>query len=219
MTIDNDEIDKVVSVVLHSWHELGLLLEDQYDSISDKILARNESILSLLKKFNGKIENDLVNFKTNMEKLGFSVEDMMWNHLVIMSQLALAQSEALKRFLISILDKQKIFKNGNRKFYEYGYLIKELSNKITDPKFRKCFEDIFNVELRNALAHDDWWFENRKFVFRDKHKKIVEYDFGKFMEEVKKINSVTRYFVYRYLENYRKSHQSFQHYNQLGFEL
>jgi len=219
MKVNYGEIDEVTSVVLNYWHTMNLINEKPYDDISEKILDRNEKTLTIIKKIQNLIKGGWNDFTTDIEKYQFSGDDILWVYSMLLTQLSLAQSEGLKQFLLSILDKDKIFKDRKKTFYEYGYLVSELAKNIQDKTFRTKFQNLFNIDIRNALAHDDWWFENQKFNFRDKDKNIVQYKFIDFMYEVKKINSVTHYFVARYLQNHRTSHQSYQYYNQLDHQF
>ena len=211
--INKDEIDKHVIMILLEMKNRNLLMEDVYDPDADKILIRNEATENVVKKIHDVVQKNWEEYKKDIGKYGFTEQDVMQNHFVLASHMMLARSEALKRFLLSILNKNQTVNNEKiNPGDEYGKLIGKLSRMISYPDF----ETLFNPELRNALAHDEWWTENNFVYFRNKDRSITKYTFAQFMDQLVQINQVTIFFVHRYMENHRVGARSSQYNNLLN---
>lgn len=96
-----EEIQKITVLSLLELKNKGWLAEDPYDDAYSKILDRNENTRVLINNFNQALHpSKFKNFKSDMEKHGFSENDIIHNYFLLLCQITLAKYETLKRLLL-----------------------------------------------------------------------------------------------------------------------
>ncbi|SMH72022.1 hypothetical protein [Candidatus Nitrosotalea okcheonensis] len=207
--VSEEDIQRITSLSLLELKNKGWLKEDPHDEVYSQILERNELTRILVNKLSDVIHPaKFSEFKSDMSKHGFTENDIIHNYFLILCQITLAKYETLKRFLLSILNKEKQFeyttRNNQTRTWQickedtFGKLIDKLTQILVTPDF----ESIFNNDLRNALAHDGWWVKDNKFCFR-KNSTLISYGFSEFMKEGKIVDLTIGYFTVNYMNNHR----------------
>ena len=88
----------------------------------------------------------------------------------LLTNIALAQHEALKRVFRLALDFEKIDSKLNDNS-TYGTIISKLENK----GLQKDIVAALDNKLRNIVAHGDWYVQDRQFTYIDDVKKSISY--------------------------------------------
>lgn len=197
------KIDECVSFIMAKLDEMGLIIHDApSDKESVKIHAKIEDNVNLLQKFHFILEDKQKFSEYKKAVTGYFDENdfmRMFSNLHIEN--ILEQQEEVKRWLLLILNSEKEV-DGIKisKSDMFGKLLNKLSKIL---KFDEIFL-LFNNELRNALAHGDWWWEDGTFCYRKRNGETDKMSFEEFLGVVN-INMLTKSFADYYLKNFIKS--------------
>ena len=90
--------------------------------------------------------------------------------------------ELLRRFLLMILDLKKLNLND---ISPLGNIVYAIAKKCNWDKLE--LQDIFMIKIRNVIAHDSWYFEDKNFCY-DENDTVKRFNLEEF---VKLIGNVT----------------------------
>lgn len=138
---------------------LKLYVTKEEDTLTRKVTERvnteAESIVKLEKLFH---EEKYQPFLDDVAKHGFLLNDIMNYYMGLFAHQMLDCFESFRKYLVIVLDKDKIGLRGNPAL---GTIFKNLENK----KVKHRFYEIINMELRNALGHGWYWWQNSNFYY------------------------------------------------------
>lgn len=123
-----------------------------------------------------------------MTKFDYTVEltTLFTNH-------GLATYEALKRFFLETIELEKLNEITKERIHSastWGSLTRAISRvPCVD---QRVITELFDVDFRNALAHDTWYFENNSLKYLDMKKNIVTI---LFKDLVPKIHTIFGFYV------------------------
>ena len=196
----NDKFLKEIFPLLEK-HDLlvhGKIIDDSFPKILDRLQLQKQSIHEKLIA----VGNYFAKEKTTV---GFSLE-IIRDLIFLMAQTTLGYFESMTQFLSYSIDFEKI-KYGNRKPM-YGSIINQLGDYQSDGKLvfsKGGLEKFFDVELRNALAHDRWWLNhNGEFTFREDDDTEISLNLGEQHGDLARINAIVESYLENYLAKFNK---------------
>lgn len=164
-----------------------------------KIVYRHtsDSIL-LIKKMEIRNKNKQKYLKA-VKKFRIDKYDLDTDYVNSLTSYILGEFELLKRFLREQLKKIPLQINDTT---TYGQLIVIIARetRINRKKLNKFFE----LELRNALAHDSWFIENGKVCFYNLKNRMKVYDLNQLWLMSLKIHHLETSFLLNYYSKFRK---------------
>jgi len=149
LLMDNGLIHRNTGLVHRSFPKRLDRIELQKESIQSKIFLLQQHMTS-----------------------GKKVEDfdkvIMFDLICMMSQAILSYFKIFKSYLGHALDLEQLGIRTDNPMYD------QMVNQLGDFKndggivFHKAgLRSFFNVDLRNALAHDSWWLNNAEFTYEE----------------------------------------------------
>lgn len=129
--------------------------------------------------FKHHLENYLKWNNENLPHMPMKKFDYFIEFTTLFTNHGLATYESLKRFFLETLDLELINKKIAKKPNDFliptsmwGNIARAIGKlPCVDPR---VISDLFDVEFRNSLAHDSWYFENNFFKYLDMKRNIVE---------------------------------------------
>ena len=133
-----------------------------------------------------------------MRKIDYIIEltTLFTNH-------GLATYESLKRFFLETLDLEKLNEITKEKIHStstWGSLSRAIS-KIPCVN-QKVITDLFDVDFRNALAHDTWYFEDISMKYLDMKGNVVTVPFKVLVPKIHTIFGFYNFTTNDYFEEY-----------------
>lgn len=159
------EIDSKIPLILDELNKQNLLVDvigtksPEFTKIWNVVLRHTKNQSILIKK--GLFTRAKISYFTDKaikeqgSPVAFSDEDWFVDYIHHITSYILAEFELLKRFLRIILDKDQL------KFSDtamYGTIIDKMEKKVSFKKNE--LEELFEINVRNMLAHDSWLIEN-----------------------------------------------------------
>jgi len=194
------EIDKQVATYLELLFLKGLLVKGEINF--QNIIERAQKTVDILEK-KEKIFQDqkqYENYKNDLSKYGFTEDDISHEFFSQAVHSMLAHFEILKRFLREILNKQKL---GIGAVDMFGEIIDKMGTGFGFNKAEKeSFKALFNVEMRNVIGHDSWYYKDRKFAYKKPSGTEVVLDFGDVYADILFLNHLMTSLSLQYISNY-----------------
>ena len=139
----------------------------------------------------------------------------------LLCSFGLAHYELLKRFLLEVLDVNKMYKacmpknstkrSRNQERITYGQLVNLLQEC---PNFTTEMLEMLDVDLRNALAHDTWYFSNNQIAYMNLRKQTINISFEKFPQKIFIITQAYTTISNCYMKDYESD--TVETYNKIG---
>jgi len=190
-------------------NEIGPLLEKHdllihYDGFVDKNFMKILDRIELQKESITEKIAALSQHMDNTKTLDGFDKGLLRDLIFLMAQTPLGYFEILTKWLSYCIDLNKI-KYGSRKPM-YGAIMNQLGDFTSDGNlvFLKAgLRTFFNVELRNALGHDDWWLnENAEFTFKEGDGTEISLNIGEQHGDLAGINAIVDSFLRMYLTKF-----------------
>lgn len=143
------------------------LLDNNWDEGDDKfhkIWERTNSIMKISEAKYIILQDDELLRKYKIFWAGHFIEDFdIYNdYFQQAASYLLSMFEHIKRFLLMILNKKKLsLKNKST----YGSIITKIARNCGHDE-KELFK-LFDVETRNIIGHDDWYYSDKKFTYED----------------------------------------------------
>jgi hypothetical protein len=137
---------------------------------------------------------------SNLDGKGFKVKNIPEQFGAVMCHMYQVMAERLKLHMVTLIDFTKInLVDADEK--PLGPIIRKLKEKFPDNKFI----NFLSTEIRNAVTHYSYFFENGKLYLCDGYfdQNPKDLDLSKFMIETKNLNFLTESFLLIYLDRYR----------------
>lgn len=128
---------------------------------------------------------------------GLTEEIFMFDLMRHMASFYLSEIEMLKKIFRDMLDLKRLNLNPTATL---GEMLEALSKRCGINK--QSMKQLFNVEFRDALAHDSWYFENRKFTYKTKGGKIEQWTIDEFGGELISLSVLTEQICLKYLKKF-----------------
>ena len=128
---------------------------------------------------------------------GITEEIFMFDFVRHMASFYLSEIEMLKKIFRNMLDLKKLNLNPT---VTLGEMLEAISKRCGIGK--KELKQLFNVEFRDAIAHDSWYFENRKFTYKTKGGKIEQWTIEEFGGELISLSILTEQICLKYLKKF-----------------
>jgi|APSaa5957512535_1039671.scaffolds.fasta_scaffold04523_2 hypothetical protein len=139
----------------------------------------------------------------NVPTLCYDESNFQLEVMTLLCQHGLSTFELFKRFLLNILDLEKINEKTNSTLKNtsmLGDLVNSLK-KILTTKTNQI-DNLIDVEFRNTLAHDSWYLDNNFFKFMSTKGRQHELSVNDVYHHVVKIWLVNRAITKKYTEDY-----------------
>ena len=139
-------------------------------------------------------------------------EECLTETTTLLCSFGLTHYELLKRFFIEALDIDKLdIKQKNKFAVTYGTIAKSFENL---PCFDIKMREMLDTDLRNALAHDTWYFNNDNLVYENLGKELVEIPFAEIPQKTSIIVAVYATITQNYWEEFEQD--TMKDYNEIG---
>lgn len=144
---------------LHSKKALKMHVTLEEDAITEKIRNRINSTATTRHKLESIITSETVKkFSVVMGEFGLSEQDIMNAYGSMMISEIFDGYELFKKYLLIIIDKPSLSITGKEAL---GSLISKLEQNGIKHRFDECMDR----EIRNAIGHGSYWFENNEFYY------------------------------------------------------
>ena len=90
--------------------------------------------------------------------------------------------ELIKKFLLRVLDLDKLKLKEKSML---GEIISKINSKCDYPK--NHLTDLFDIKTRNIIAHDNWYYKEKNFAYKNENDNEVEITLEKLVEKIKRI--------------------------------
>jgi hypothetical protein len=168
-----------------------------------KLIRSSNAPADLFKNFNklGYLpEGERKQILSDLYAKGFKVENIPDQYGAVMCHMYQVTAERLKLHMVMLIDFSKLnLVDADEK--PLGPIIKKLKENFSDNKF----VNFLSTEIRNAVTHYSYYFENGKLYLCGGHfdQSPKELDLSKFIIETKKLSILTESFFLIYLDRYR----------------
>jgi hypothetical protein len=168
-----------------------------------KLIQTSNVPVDLFKNFNilaNLPERERDQILSDLDAKGFKVKNIPEQFGAVMCHMYQVMAERLKLHMVMLIDFSKLnLVDADEK--PLGPIIKKLKEKFPDNKF----VSFLSTEIRNAVTHYSYYFENGKLYLCEGHfdQSPKELDLSKFIIETKKLNILTESFFLIYLDKYR----------------
>ena len=174
------------------------LVDGSFPLILDRLELQKESITEKLTA----LADHMDKYKTLD---GFS-KSLLRDLIFLMAQTTLGYFEIFTKYLSYALDLEKINYGGRKPMY--GAICNQLGDFQSDGNLvfsKGGLRKFFNVELRNALGHDDWWLNhNSEFTFREEDGTEISLSIGEQHGDLAGINAIVESFLENYLTKFNQ---------------
>lgn len=176
-----------VNELLTKLNEKKIIIPFNDDVDFDKIFERNNSTMHISEMKYIILTDSNLYEKYKKFWQGFNVNGFdLYNDFIQQgASYILGLFEMLRRFLLMILDMKKLKLNEESPL---GTIIHNIS-KTTRIK-KEELNKLFMLRVRNIIAHDSWYFEKKKFCYRD-NEEIKKLDLEEFVQLIKDITDFT----------------------------
>lgn len=167
--------------------ENNLLIAFNDNDMIDKIGKRLDPIAKILEaKYMIITDKDFFNKYKKFWSQFFITEDELYqDYMQQTSAMILSQFEFLKRFLRMILDLKKL------KIKEIATLGEIITSISKNSKLSKSkLQNLFNLEMRDVIAHDSWYYENKDFCYKKKDGSTIQLTFEEFHDMIKNLSEL-----------------------------
>ena len=162
--ITHNDYSKKTSQLFEKLDSNNMLIPFNDDPKFDKIFERNNSTMHI-SEMKYMIFTDVEFFKKYKKFwLPFDVNEFdLYNDFIQQgASYVLGLFELLKRFLLMILDVKKLQINEKSTL---GNIIFKISKETNLNKNE--LEDLLMLKIRNIIAHDSWYFEEKNFCYEE----------------------------------------------------
>lgn len=168
-------------------NENNLIIAFDDDTLIDKIAERLNMTAKILEvKYMIITDSEFLNKYQKFWSQFFITDDELYNDYIQQSSaIILSEFEFLKRFLRTFLDLKKL---NIQKTATLGEILTSISKHTKLPKLE--LQNLFNLEMRNVIAHDSWYYEKRDFCYKKKDGNIIRLTFEDFHIMVKNLNEL-----------------------------
>ena len=160
-----DEVNQPTSDLMDELHTKNLLLDiigqqsSEFTKIWNVVLRHANNQFVLIKK--SKIRNTSnESYLKNVANTNFNEQDEKIDFVHHLASYILSEFELLKRFLRVILNQNQL---GFTNTATYGRIINDMADNTTPS--RDDLKNLFDVGLRDMLAHDSWLINNNCEVY------------------------------------------------------
>lgn len=146
------------------------------------------------------VQNDKV-LKKYLEAItpfGLTEEDFMFDFVRHMASFYLSETEMLKKVFREMLDLKKMKLKSTATL---GEILEQVAHRCGIRK--KEMKQLFNIELRDAIAHDSWYFEDRKFTYKTKGGKKEQWTYKEFGGELISLSVLTEQISLNYIKRFQ----------------
>ena len=204
---DFKKIESDVSKIYRIINEKKCFQESDFNERYQPQLQRNmiqfKNISTKLLVVKSKSKEYLNWYKVNMPKFRFDESDFQLEVMTLFCQHGLSTFELLKRFLLNTMNLTEINTKTNSKLKVTSMLgdVVSVMKKITVIKNNQI-NDLINVEFRNTLAHDSWYFENSIFKFKNTKGISCQLSIDEVYSSIVRIWFVNKTFIEMYTKEY-----------------
>lgn len=136
------------------------VVEHSFIQIFNKLYAMQDSLDRKKQIFED--DEKFQKFLEKNSEYGITKENFMFDFRVSSVHYLLSLQEMISRFLVEILDIERLEINKDRAML--GTTIKKIA-EYRDSQRKPVFLEeglrtVFSVKMRNTLGHDKWWFDN-----------------------------------------------------------
>jgi len=199
LKVTNEKFLKEIFPLLGK-HNLLVHYDGMIDSSFTKILDRLELQKESINEKVLKLYNHMEQYKS----LDTFDKGVLRDLVFLIAQTTLGYFEIFTKYLSYAIDLEKI-KYSNRK-HMYGSIINQLGDFTSGGNLvfsKDGLRKFFNVELRNALGHDDWWLNNNaEFTFKEEDGVEISLNIGEQMGDLAGINAIVESFLEQYLAKF-----------------
>lgn len=129
------------------------------DALTEKVLNRVNSTTKTRSKLENLITSEnLTKFNEAIKQFGFTEQDIMNAYGAMLVQEILDANELFKKYLLVVLDKTSLSLTGKEP-------LGSLLHKLEKNGIKHGFDECIDKELRNAIGHGWYWFENNIFYY------------------------------------------------------
>lgn len=144
---------------LNSRHALKMHVTLEEDAITSKIMDRINSTMTTRHKLESLVTSATVKqFSVEVGKFGLTEADIMNAYGSMMISEILDAYELFKKHLLIVIDKPVLSITGKEAL---GGLIHKIEQSGITHRFDECMDR----EIRNAIGHGSYWFENNEFYY------------------------------------------------------
>lgn len=155
--------------------------------VLDRVNSEAKSIAKLEKLFN---ENKIQSLFDDVLKHGIDQNDIMNYYMGLLAHQILDVFELFKKYFVIALAKEQLELRGNPAL---GRIFNQLERKNVKHRF---FE-IIDMDLRNALGHGWYWWQNSKFYYTTDPdlKRTRDMTLGELFVKIRQTSLLTRAFT------------------------
>jgi len=157
-------------------------------------------------------DQDILRGKTNMLQnpdvfkkylevnatFGLTEEIFMFDLVRHMASFYLSEIEMLKKVFRDMINLKKL---NLKPTATLGEILEAIAKRCGINK--KGMKQLFNVEFRDAIAHDSWYFENRLFTYKTKGGKVEQWTIAEFGGELISLSVLTEQICLKYLKMFQ----------------
>ena len=178
-----DELNKKAFLKEHVTLEEDALTK----KVLDRVNSEAKSIAKLEKLFN---ENKIQSLFDDVLKHGIDQNDIMNYYMGLLAHQILDVFELFKKYFVIALAKEQLELRGNPAL---GRIFNQLERKNVKHRF---FE-IIDMDLRNALGHGWYWWQNSKFYYTTDPdlKRTRDMTLGELFVKIRQTSLFTRAFT------------------------
>lgn len=161
------------------------------DALTEKVNSRvNTEAISIAKLERLFHDNKFQPFFDDTSKHGILQNDIMNFYMGLFTHQLLDVFELFKKYFVVVLDKEKLGLKGNTAL---GVIFHHIENK----NVKHRFNEILDIELRNALGHGWYWWQNSEFYYTNDPtlKKTKKLALGELFVTVRHVSLLTRAFT------------------------
>ncbi len=182
-----EEIPPKVDELFKKLNENNLLIPFKEDPLWDKISSRNNLTIKILEaKYMILEDKELFNkYKKFWSQFFINEDDVYHDYIQQSASFILSGFEYTKRFLRMVLNLEKL---NIKTTATLGQLLEAISEQCKIDKNELL--NLFNLELRDIIAHDSWFYEQKDFCYKKINGKIIRLSFKDFHQAIKNLNEL-----------------------------
>lgn len=182
-----DEIPFKVDKLFKKLNENHLLVPLKDEPLFDKISSRSFKTVKIIetKYMLLKDEEFFNKYKKFWAQFFIDEDDIYHDFIQQSAACVLSEFEYTKRFLRMILDLDKLKIKSTATL---GEILNSISKNCGIDKTE--INDLFNLELRDIIAHDGWFYDGKNFCYEKKNGETIRLTFEDFEQIIKNLNEL-----------------------------
>ena len=180
--IPTDHVQQKMNDIFKKLFDNGYMIPFEDNDKFDKIWERTNSIMKISEAKYTILQDEELLRKYKLFWAGHFINDFdIYNDYFHQAACyLLGMFEHNKRFLLMILNKEKL--NISERS-PYGTIVTRIAQKCSFDEIE--LKKLFDLETRNVLGHDDWYYSDKHFAYEDENKCEKKISITEFVEKIR----------------------------------